>query len=202
VSTTLVVWARVRYKVGMLDWIPEADLDSDHREALTTALVMMSEEWAFDIAEVLSKRPAQVEPNFMALDLPERFLATATPVDLKDFWACLVVLSYKLAQPEPTMLSCTAEEICLHAAIARASADLSDQGKTADFGALAALLFEDVDATALFDPDSALAELVSEHLGGANLDPEEWFLPFQPPRPALPVTMNEGRPKKFRPRVL
>jgi len=192
----------VRYKLGMLGWIPEADLDSDHREALTTALVIMSEEWAFDIAEVLSKHPLEVKPTFMALDLPQRFLATATPVDLKDFWACLVVVAYKLAQPEPTMLSCTAEELCLHAAIARASADLLDQGKKPEFGELVQSLLEDVDATALFDPDSALAELITEQFGGANLDPEEWFLPFQPTRPALPVTMSDGRRKKFRPRIL
>lgn len=186
----------------MLEWIPEADLAADHREALATALAIMSDEWAFDIAEVLSKRPEKVNPNFMSLDLPQRFLATATPEQLKNFWACLVVLAYKLAQPERVMLSCTAEEICLHAAIARASAELSDQGKDVEFGELMQRLLEDVDASALFDPDSSLAELITEQFAGAHLDPGAWFLPFDPPRPALPVMVHDEDRKRFRPRIV
>ena len=203
-------WARllpfgpdVRYKVSMLDWIPEADLDLDHREALELAISMMIDEWSFDIADALKKLPGEeLELNFMWEDLPEGFLATATPIELKRFLVCLIVVSYKLAQPEETRLSCTAEELCFHAVLARASTYLGEQGKTANYNALCDWLLEDVDAQALMGPDSALADLLTSHFGGANLDPSQWFLPFNPPRPALPAYVFNPKRSRFKPRVV
>jgi hypothetical protein len=119
---------------------------------------------------------------------------------LNRFIQCFEDLRVRLARGQYPKPRCTGEEMALHIAIDRAR-DFYGDGVTQDvfgswyesFPSLGAadedfdwikdILFEDEDVLMLFDPRFDGIESGSEigdHLGVANLHPDEWFLPFRP----------------------
>ena len=145
-----------------------------HREALHAALCLLCDDYLDRPADreaiVVSHLPGQ---NVLKYD--ERFL--------RGFFATLVTVGYKLAQPTPPspFLSCTAEELALNALITEAEAIIMGQGVDPDFSEFEDSLYQDMDFRLLFDPamDGIEDSEVGDTLGVGRLRFSEWFAPFE-----------------------
>ena len=96
------------------------------------------------------------------------------------FAAAAIVLGYKLVQAGFTGPSSTAEELVLHAVIARARDELGPLGEDDPYADFVEVTFQDTDVLLLFDPamDGVEKSDVAARMGFANLKFEEWFEPF------------------------
>ena len=93
-----------------------------------------------------------------------------------------MTVGYKLAQPEPPqpLLSCTAEELALHALIENANMILKEDGVEADFGLFIDDAFQDFDYKFLYnlEMDGVEDTEVGIQHGIGRLHFDEWFIPF------------------------
>ena len=116
--------------------------------------------------------------------LPAGFAPLYDTLFLARFRVCLVVVGWKLAQPEPQPLTCVAEELAFEAIVRVASERLESRGRSraqADLGELFDVVLEDTDFRALFaigDPVETELIDISGELGATNLAFARWFEPF------------------------
>ena len=149
-------------------------LPENHRDALLSALTILSDEFFEDDLE-------DEEHLFREL-LPSKYSPKYTPLFLKRFYTTLLTVGYKLALPEKsdTLLACTAEELALHILIERASVLLEEDGIDADFDLFEDEIYQDVDFEYLYDPevDGIEDSEVGAEMKIVNLHFSDWFKPF------------------------
>lgn len=116
--------------------------------------------------------------------LPRAFAPLYDQRFLGRYEICLVVVGWKLAQPEAHRLSCLAEELALWAITQTARVWLEAFEETvpqAAFVRLREFAYEDDDFMALFDIEQPVeTELVdiTGQMGVGDLSFNEWFKPF------------------------
>lgn len=77
--------------------------------------------------------------------LPLQFRRKYTALRAKKLLVCVVVVAWKLAQPDGWLLACVGEHLALRALIERAGAELELVGKEANYSSFWDLAFPDVD---------------------------------------------------------
>lgn len=159
----------VRFAEAWSEYLPE-----NHRDALYSALCILSDEFIED----------DIEDNghiFRDL-LPSKYLYRYTSGFINRFYATLLTVGYKLALPDNshTLLSCTAEELALNMLIERASDILEDEGIEAEFGGFEDVIFQDVDFEYLYEPENDGIEdsAIGKEIGMGYLHFSDWFKPF------------------------
>jgi hypothetical protein len=132
---------------------------------------------------------------YLAGHLPARYLPRYTPLLIKRFFACILTVAWKLAQPERHPLTCVAEELALRAIIVEAEGVLAEEDEDADFGAFEDEAYEDTDFEYLFTPaaDGIDDSPVGAELGMGSLDLADWLKPFgQGDRGAVHPYVDDG----------
>lgn len=131
-----------------------------------------------------AKGPESFEKSILGEYLPHRYLQKYTPLFLKQFAVCVITVTWKLAQPEPLLLSSVAEELAA-LAIIHAAEDLTEDEEYGEeiHEALETFIdvyLEDRDVEFLFsDSSDGLDETeVGKALGMASLAFPHWFQPF------------------------
>ena len=163
-------------------------LPDNHREALYSALCMLSDEFFdYDLDD---------ENHELRHLLPRKYLHLYTPLFLKNFYATIITVGYKLALPKKsaTLIACTAEELALHILIEEASALLEIDGEEADFGDFEDMIYQDMDFEYLYDMkvDGIEDSEVGVEIGIGNLHFSEWFKPFDnASMPVHPLCQDE-----------
>ena len=163
-------------------------LSDSHRNALFSALTILSDEFFNNDLE---------EEHHIFRDLlPRKYIYRYTPIFLKNFYATILTVGYKLSLPEPrnALIACTAEELALHILIERASAILEMDGIDAEFGAFEEVIYQDLDFEFLYAPeyDGIDDSNLGTELGIGNLRFSEWFKPFRnASMPIHPLCRNE-----------
>ena len=149
------------------------DLPESHREALDQSLGLV-------VDDFLGRE--EHEKSLLASYLPPRYTLRYNEFFYRKFFAVMMTVGYKLAQPDPPVptLSCVAEELACHALISDASAALEEQGVEPQFGSFEDDIFQDEDYEYLFSGsmDGVEDSEVGAALGIGNLRFDEWFEPF------------------------
>lgn len=169
-------------------------LDKVHREALHISVGTLMDELAEDIANLLTSEEFAFADTSMADYLPRRYLPRYGGLFAKKFLTCLIVAAWKLNQAERLPLSCLAEELAAAAVIDHAKGVLGLDETSAEFGHFEEELFEDLDFEWLFDEsaDGIDESDTGRELGMTPLSFDQWFEPFNPPRPNVhPYVENE-----------
>jgi hypothetical protein len=154
--------------------------------ALATANAELVD-WVLD--DLVSLAQGTPFPDLVIADyLPRVFLHRYNDDFLRDFLVCLVSVGLKLMLPGFHPLGCTGEELAAAATRDHAVELLEAEGELADFAAWDDGAFEDLDHELLFDPalDGLPQTEVARALGMANLEYDDWFVPFDPPRVVHP----------------
>ncbi len=149
-------------------------LPKNHREALHSALCILADEFF--------ENDLEDQGHIFRELLPRKYLHLYTPLFLKEFYATLLTVGYKLALPEQseTLLACTAEELALHLLIEKAKVVLEIKGNEPDFDAFEDAIYQDCDFEYLYEPEADGIEdsEIGAELGIGNLHFSEWFKPF------------------------
>lgn len=149
-------------------------LPKNHREALYSALEILSDEFFEDDLED--------EEHVYRVLLPRKYYTKYTPLFLKQFYTTLLTVGYKLAISEKsdTLIACTAEELALHILIERASTLLEEDGIDADFSLFEDEIYQDLDFEYLYELEMDGIEDNEEgaELRIVNLHFSDWFKPF------------------------
>lgn len=153
-------------------------------EALRAAVITLTDHLQIDIETLMGG--GAFSDTFAISYLPNKYLPSYDLGILRRFLVCVVVTGWKLFDPaHEHRLSCTAEELALHAIIRRAEEVLVEEGQEpVEFDYLEDVAFEDMDFQALFDPslDGIEDSPSGKYLRMVNLKLKEWFLPFNAER--------------------
>ncbi len=156
-------------------------LPKTHREALRAALAILVDEFLEQYSEIVTGELKFSESSLGGV-LPNKHSLRYTPLFAKRFFACLLTVSWKLAQrrPQEPLLACTAEELALDRLIRQAEDILALQELESDFEGFRDVAFEDLDYEVLHDPaaDGVEDTGVGQRLGLHFLHFDDWFKPF------------------------
>jgi len=118
--------------------------------------------------------------------LPDKYLPSYDVGTIRRLLVCVVVVGWKLFDPEHEhRLCCVGEELALSAIVNRARTWLeTEEEEPVDLSGVEDLAFEDSDFLTLFDPslDGIEDTPTGEYLMMANLKLRDWFTPFNPAR--------------------
>ena len=177
-----------------LDPYARAILPESHWAALYTANAELVD-WVLD--DLLAAGQGTPVADLLIADyLPQVFRHRYDEAFLRAFLVCLVTVGLKLHLPGFHTPGCTAEELAAHVTRRRAADLLAEGGEVAEFDAWDDAVFEDRDHELLYDPalDGLADTAVARVLGAANLDYDDWFVPFHPPRLTHPYVYTDGPP--------
>lgn len=156
-------------------------LPTTHREALQTALDILVDEFLDQYSDIVAG-DLKFSESMLGGVLPSKHSLRYTPVFAKRFFACLLTVAWKLAQPRPPepLLCCTAEELALDRLIRQAQATLEMRNLDSDFNGFKDDVFQDLDYEILYDP---AADGIEDTAAGDELDLQflhfdDWFKPF------------------------
>ena len=178
-------------------------LSPEEQKALTEGITELTDMLFSEIMQMAHWKPETLDNSMFAQCLPPRYLPKYTPLFLKQFFVCILTVSWKLAQPEPTFLASVAEELAAWAIIdaAKAQIELKRETEGSQLTAEEAFedfiegLFEDTDVLFLFDDehDGIDQSAVGQMLGMSSLSFEDWFKPFSddPSRIVHPYVAGE-----------
>ncbi|HZO93250.1 MAG TPA: hypothetical protein VFB22_05730 [Candidatus Baltobacteraceae bacterium] len=169
------------------------ELSRDERRLLKDAATRVVDEafsaietytdWRADAPE--QDRVALFRETSLSAYLPERFANRYGPLFMKKYAVAVVSVGLKMAHGEPMSLSSTAEELAFYAIVEAAKGDieLSDAGDVDEkhLDDFADSVYEDTDFLMLFSGqfDGIEDSDLGRSIGVANLDFDEWFLPFR-----------------------
>jgi len=167
-------------------------LPADHWQALKTAGNILIDEFSDDVGRLLAGEEFD-DSLWMSNYLPPQFHPRYTPLLAKKLLVCVVLVAWKLEQPDGWLLACVGEHLALRALIERAEVELELQGKEADYSSFWDLSFEDADIEMLFNPawDGIEDSEIGDHLGVQNLEVERWFDPLYDIAPVHPYVAEE-----------
>lgn len=167
-------------------------LPPDHWQALQNAGNVLIDEFSEDVGRLLAGEEFD-DTFWMSNYLPPQFRRKYTALLAKKLLVCVVVVAWKLDQPDGWMLACTGEQLALRALVERAEVELELQGKEADYTSFWDLAFEDTDIELLFNPawDGIEDSEIGDHLGVGNLTVEHWFDPLYDIAPVHPYVSDE-----------
>ena len=152
-----------------------------HRRALQTACDILVDEFMEEYSEIAEGELPFAESSLGSF-LPAKHRLRYEPLFAKRFFACFLVVAWKLAQEEPLrpLLACTAEELALRALIARAESVLELEEIDDDFGPFEDMVLEDLDHELLFVQEIDGIEIAenTEHMRYLFLDFASWFKAF------------------------
>ena len=154
-------------------------LPADHWQALQTAGNILIDEFSDDVGRLLAG--TEFDDSFwMSNHLPPQFRPKYTTLLAKKLLVCVVVVAWKLEQPDGSLLACVGEHLALRALIERAEVELGLQGKEVNYSSFWDLAFPDADIEMLFDPawDGIEDSEIGDQLGVRNLAVEHWFDPL------------------------
>ena len=105
-------------------------LTSEEQEALAEGITVLTDMLFEDLMHRQSWKPEDLANSMFAEYLPMRYLSKYTPLFLKQFLVCVLTVSWKLAQPEPTFLASVAEELAAWAIIDAAKGQIALKQET------------------------------------------------------------------------
>ncbi len=140
-------------------------------------------EQGFDDMKIIGNPDFDIADAYLSDYLPARYLPKYTPLFLKQFFVTILIVAWKIAQPDTTYLTCVAEEMAAWAIIDEAEGYLEEHGEVeeADFGAFIDDVFEDTDFRQLFSGtyDGIEETELGKMLGMTSLAFKDWFVPFR-----------------------
>ncbi len=156
----------------------EQSLPLSHREALHEAAIIYIDEFFVDYQ---SDEP--VGGTRWAEDLPARYKTRYDWYFGQRFLACLMVLTWKLAQKHPPapLLDCVAEELAMHTLIETAKVGLRLDGVVeVDFEAFESEVLQNSYCDLLYQDakDGVVGGKVGYQIGETDLLLDTWFEPF------------------------
>jgi hypothetical protein len=166
-----------------LDELPE-----NHREAIRSAIAMLTDEFMDDVALVLTSEKPDISGTAMAATLPPQFAQRYTALFAKKYLAAFNAAAWKMTQAGVHELSCVAEEFAAEAVVSHAEAILELDGEESDFGLFRDGIFEDMDFRWLFhaEMDGIEDSDIAEEMVMVNLRFEDWFKRFSDEHPRVP----------------
>ena len=167
-------------------------LPADHWQALQTAGNILIDEFSDDVGRLLASKEFD-DSLWMSNYLPPQFRQNYTALLAKKLLVCVVVVAWKLEQPDGWLLACVGEHLALRALIERAEDELELQGKEANYSSFWDLAFEDADTEMLFDPawDGIEDSEIGDQLAVRNLAVEHWFDPLFDIAPVHPYVAED-----------
>jgi hypothetical protein len=164
-------------------------LTPEEQEALAGGVDLLLDGLFDEVMQMAHWEESDLANSTFGWHLPPRYLPKYTPLFLKQFLICVVTVAWKLAQPEPMVLSCVAEELAGWAIInaARVQIELKRETEGASevstedaFADFIEVFFEDTDCLFLFDDeyDGIDQSPVGQMFGLTPLSFEDWFKPF------------------------
>ena len=146
-------------------------LPDSHREALYDALCILSDDFFGE---------SEYSELLLLSYLPPRYIPRYDGLFCRRFFVTFLTVGYKLAQPAPSELSCTAEVLACQALISEAESILEFKGIEPDFGDFTDAVFQDLDHEYLFGGslDGIEDTDIGARLGIGHLHFDEWFEPF------------------------
>jgi hypothetical protein len=157
------------------------DLPRTHREALRRACVAYVDECLMALEEL--GRGYDIEDTVLDRHLPPRYAHYYGPLFGKEWAITIATVAWKLAQQEPVVLTCVAEELALNALIEEAKSQLELNGDVVDESAWRDFqddITDDDDWAFLFDDamDGIEDSSIGRQMGIGHLTFSEWFRPF------------------------
>lgn len=134
----------------------------------------------FEDLQLLAEPDTTFEDGFLGMYYPQARLPRYTPAVARKLYVCIVLLGWQLAQRNPMLHACVAEELAGYVLIERARVLLEIDGRRADFADFEDEFFEDLDFEMLFDLafDGIMESEVARWMRFANLAFADWCRPF------------------------
>jgi hypothetical protein len=165
--------------------------DKQH-EALQAACDILVDESFEDLRTI--EESGSFTNTRMLIYLPKRYSHKYDVLFAKKFMVTIIVVIWKLTQPNWMRLGCIAEELAFLALIQQAQVQLDLEGEDPDeLEDFKGMILGDMDIEYLFDPqyDGIDESEVGALLGIESLAFGDWFRPFQDDSPVHPFTSIE-----------
>ena len=156
-------------------------LPAHHQQALQDACSLLIDTYLDDLHRT-GERAWHFTDMFICEFLPRRYLPQYSAQFARQFFMCLMTVTWKLNQDRFIPFACVAEELAAWTLIQEAVGMLETHGKMADFDGLVDAAFEDTDYLMLYDDayEGSDESAVAPVMGITPLSLDAWFTPFHP----------------------